>query len=163
MTVLHRHAALALAGLGLLALAPGAQAAPYGWSAPAAPRPSTLYYDTPWAITPPPPPRASLPLPPQATPYPRSSAGAVPYQRAPYGPPPASQQPPYGPPVPDDWQEAQMAQRCNVGRLVGGLFGGAVGYGVARGEGRSWAVPLGALLGQQMGCNMANSRTPLPW
>ena len=61
------------------------------------------------------------------------------------------------------WVDAQTAQRCNVGRLVGGLVGGAVGYGASRQDGRSWAVPLGALLGQGMGCNLANNRTPLPW
>ncbi|MEB3257334.1 MAG: hypothetical protein VKN83_03335 [Cyanobacteriota bacterium] len=59
--------------------------------------------------------------------------------------------------------EAQMAQRCNVGRLVGGLIGGGVGYATSRRDGRSWAVPLGALLGSQMGCNVGNGRGPVPW
>ena len=40
-----------------------------------------------------------------------------------------------------------MAQRCNVGRLVGGLLGGGLGYGFSRQDGRAWAIPLGALLG----------------
>ena len=59
--------------------------------------------------------------------------------------------------------EAQMAQRCNMGRLVGGLIGGGVGYATSRKDGRSWAVPLGALLGSQMGCNVGNGRGPVPW
>lgn len=59
--------------------------------------------------------------------------------------------------------EAQMAQRCNVGRLVGGLIGGGVGYATSRQDGRSWAVPLGALLGSQMGCNVGHGRGPVPW
>lgn len=59
--------------------------------------------------------------------------------------------------------EAQMAQRCNVGRLVGGLIGGGVGYATSRNDGRSWAVPLGALLGSQMGCNVGHGRGPVPW
>jgi hypothetical protein len=59
--------------------------------------------------------------------------------------------------------EAQMAQRCNMGRLVGGLIGGGVGYATSRKEGRSWAVPLGALLGSQMGCNVGHGRGPVPW
>lgn len=58
---------------------------------------------------------------------------------------------------------AQAIQRCNIGRLVGGLVGGGVGYAASRRDGRSWAVPLGALLGQQIGCNAGNGRTPLPW
>lgn len=59
--------------------------------------------------------------------------------------------------------EAQINQRCNVGRLVGGLIGGGVGYATSRQDGRSWAVPLGALLGSQMGCNVGNGRGPVPW
>jgi hypothetical protein len=59
--------------------------------------------------------------------------------------------------------EAQLARRCNIGRLVGGVVGGGLGYAASRQDGRSWAVPLGALLGQQMGCNLSNSKAPLPW
>lgn len=58
---------------------------------------------------------------------------------------------------------AQMAERCNVGRLVGGLVGGGIGYAASRKDGRSWAVPLGALLGQQMGCSIGAGRGPRPW
>jgi hypothetical protein len=59
--------------------------------------------------------------------------------------------------------EAQINQRCNVGRLVGGLIGGGMGYATSRQDGRSWAVPLGALLGSQMGCNVGTGRGPVPW
>lgn len=59
--------------------------------------------------------------------------------------------------------EAQLNQRCNMGRLVGGLIGGGVGYATSRQDGRSWAIPLGALLGSQMGCNMGSGRSPVPW
>ncbi|MFO0039018.1 MAG: hypothetical protein ACK522_08740 [Synechococcaceae cyanobacterium] len=59
--------------------------------------------------------------------------------------------------------EALMAQRCNIGRLVGGIVGGGIGYGASRQDGRSWAVPLGALLGQQMGCSIGAGRGPRPW
>lgn len=55
------------------------------------------------------------------------------------------------------------ARRCNTGRLVGGLLGGGAGYVASQDEGRAWAVPLGALLGSQVGCNVGNGRTPLPW
>lgn len=60
---------------------------------------------------------------------------------------------------------AQVAQdrRCNVGRLVGGLVGGGVGYAASRDDGRSWAVPLGALLGSQMGCQVGTGRGPTLW
>lgn len=57
----------------------------------------------------------------------------------------------------------QQAQRCNTGRLIGGLGGGAVAYAMSRDGGRTWAIPLGALLGSQVGCNAAAGRGPLPW
>ena len=57
----------------------------------------------------------------------------------------------------------QQAQRCNTGRLIGGLGGGAMAYAMSRGDGRAWAIPLGALLGSQVGCSAAAGRGPLPW
>ena len=57
----------------------------------------------------------------------------------------------------------QLAQRCNTGRLVGGLLGGGIGYALSRQDGRAWAIPLGALLGSQMGCSTAVGRGPRPW
>lgn len=55
------------------------------------------------------------------------------------------------------------ARRCNTGRLVGGLLGGGAGYLTSQDEGRAWAVPLGALLGSQVGCNVGSGRGPAPW
>ena len=57
----------------------------------------------------------------------------------------------------------EAAQRCGTGRLVGGLAGGALGYRLSRQDGRAWAIPLGALLGSQMGCSAAVGRGPRPW
>lgn len=85
--------------------------------------------------------------------------GSSPYGTSPYG------TSPYGA-VPDAAQPLtpmQMAQRCNTGRLVGGLLGGGLGYGLSRKDGRAWAIPLGALLGSQMGCSAAVGRGPRPW
>jgi hypothetical protein len=60
--------------------------------------------------------------------------------------------------------DAQQQQRtCQIGRLVGGLVGGGVGYAASRQDGRSWAVPLGALLGTQVGCNAAIGKGPTLW
>jgi hypothetical protein len=67
------------------------------------------------------------------------------------------------PPMDPAQAAAQMAQRCNAGRLLGGLVGGGIGYAASRKDGRSWAVPLGALLGQQMGCSIGAGRGPRPW
>lgn len=71
---------------------------------------------------------------------------------------------PYRQPVPTTWEEAQaLQQRCSIGRLVGGVIGGGIGYAASRDDGRTWAVPLGALLGSQVGCNAGQGRGPLPW
>ena len=65
---------------------------------------------------------------------------------------------------PSSWQDAQnLQQRCSIGRLVGGVLGGGLGYAASRQDGRTWAVPLGALLGSQVGCNAGQGRDPLPW
>ena len=65
---------------------------------------------------------------------------------------------------PDPRQQAQQQQRdCNRGRLIGGIVGGGLGYVASRDDGRSWAVPLGALLGSQVGCSTGSGRGPLPW
>jgi hypothetical protein len=71
--------------------------------------------------------------------------------------------PRYGP-APTSWEEAQALQRrCSIGRLVGGVVGGGIGYAASRQDGRAWAIPLGALLGSQVGCNAGQGRDPLPW
>jgi hypothetical protein len=111
--------------------------------------------------------------------YPRP-VGVAPYGRAPnpwaYGdtysdgrdvplPPPPVARAPYGTtPYPaQPLSLEQLAQRCNTGRLVGGLMGGGLGYALSRQDGRAWAIPLGALLGSQVGCSTAAGRGPVPW
>lgn len=111
--------------------------------------------------------------------YPRP-VGVAPYGRAPnpwaYGdtysdgrdvplPPPPVARAPYGQtPYPaQPLSLEQQAQRCNRGRLVGGLMGGGLGYALSRQDGRAWAIPLGALLGSQVGCSTAAGRGPVPW
>jgi hypothetical protein len=86
---------------------------------------------------------------------------------APYQDYPSQLQQPVPPPYPagpTSWEEAQLLQqRCSTGRLIGGVVGGGLGYVASRQDGRAWAVPLGALLGSQMGCNAGLGRGPLPW
>jgi len=78
-------------------------------------------------------------------------------------PPAAAPAPLPGPYATQPYSPVQLAQRCNTGRLLGGLLGGGLGYGLSRQDGRAWAVPLGALLGSQVGCSAAVGRGPLPW
>jgi hypothetical protein len=144
MKTFHRHGSRRLAGLlgttgalGLLAMPMQAWAGP--WNQPyGRPQPVNI----------------------QRVPYPVPSA--APYgngYRADYD---TDRYRAYGP-VDNEYIQAQTAQRCNVGRLVGGIVGGGLGYAMSRQDGRTWAVPLGALLGQQMGCNVGIQRAPLPW
>ncbi|MAV10771.1 MAG: hypothetical protein CMN96_04880 [Synechococcus sp. MED850] len=84
-----------------------------------------------------------------------------------YQPSPYASSTPYSsgtPYYPSAWQQVQQRQRdCNRGRLIGGIVGGGLGYVASRDDGRSWAVPLGALLGSQVGCSTGSGRGPLPW
>ena len=109
----------------------------------------------PWGqpISTPPPVPSAAPVPTRQAPPPSRWAAAAPGPDTLYDNDPAN------------WRqsEAERAQLCNVGRLVGGLLGGGVGYASSRKEGRSWAVPLGALLGSQVGCNVGAGRAPVPW
>ena len=43
---------------------------------------------------------------------------------------------------------------CTDGKIAGGLVGGGVGAALSRGEGRWGAIPLGAVLGSRIGCEM---------
>ena len=64
----------------------------------------------------------------------------------------------------EPWRQVRSTpERCNTGRLLGGLTGGAAAYALSRQDGRAWAIPLGALLGSQMGCSVAAGRGPVPW
>ena len=43
---------------------------------------------------------------------------------------------------------------CTDGKIAGGLVGGGVGAALSRGDGRWWAIPLGAVLGSRIGCEI---------
>ena len=43
---------------------------------------------------------------------------------------------------------------CSDGKIAGGLVGGGVGAALSRGDGRWWAIPLGAVLGSRIGCEV---------
>ena len=60
-------------------------------------------------------------------------------------------------------QVPPLLEQCHTGRLIGGLVGGGVGYAASRDQGRSWAIPLGVLLGSQVGCRAASGRGWTPW
>ena len=43
---------------------------------------------------------------------------------------------------------------CTDGKIAGGLLGGAAGAAMSRGDGRWWAIPLGAVVGSGIGCDI---------
>ena len=43
---------------------------------------------------------------------------------------------------------------CTDGKIAGALLGGGVGGAISRKEGRWWAIPLGAVTGAAIGCQV---------
>ena len=43
---------------------------------------------------------------------------------------------------------------CSDGKIAGALLGGGAGAALSQGDGRWWAIPLGAVLGGTIGCDM---------
>ena len=43
---------------------------------------------------------------------------------------------------------------CTDGKIAGALLGGGAGAAMSRGDGRWWAIPLGAVVGSKIGCDM---------
>ena len=43
---------------------------------------------------------------------------------------------------------------CSDGKIAGGLLGGGLGAAISRGDGRWWAIPLGAVVGSHIGCEI---------
>ena len=43
---------------------------------------------------------------------------------------------------------------CSDGKIAGGLLGGGLAAAISRGDGRWWAIPLGAVVGSRIGCEI---------
>ena len=43
---------------------------------------------------------------------------------------------------------------CSDGKVAGMLLGGAAGAAMSRGDGRWWSIPLGAVVGSAIGCDI---------
>ena len=43
---------------------------------------------------------------------------------------------------------------CSDGKFAGALLGGGAGAALSRGDGRWWAIPLGAVIGSHIGCDI---------
>ena len=43
---------------------------------------------------------------------------------------------------------------CSDRKIAGGLLGGGLGAALSRDDGRWWAIPLGAVLGSRIGCEI---------
>ena len=44
---------------------------------------------------------------------------------------------------------------CSDGTAAGAILGGGLGAVLSRGDGRWWAIPLGAVVGSHIGCDLA--------
>ena len=51
-------------------------------------------------------------------------------------------------------KSANFKDDCTDGKIAGALLGGGIGGAVSRKEGRWWAVPLGAVTGAAIGCQV---------
>ena len=43
---------------------------------------------------------------------------------------------------------------CTDGKIAGGLLGGGLAAAISQGDGRWWAIPLGAVVGSRIGCEI---------
>ena len=43
---------------------------------------------------------------------------------------------------------------CGDGKIAGGILGGGLAAAISRGDGRWWAIPLGAVVGSHIGCDI---------
>ena len=43
---------------------------------------------------------------------------------------------------------------CTDGKVAGALLGGAAGAAMSRGDGRWWSIPIGAVVGSAIGCDI---------
>ena len=43
---------------------------------------------------------------------------------------------------------------CTDGKVAGAVLGGGLGAAISRGDGRWWAIPLGAVVGSRIGCEI---------
>ena len=50
--------------------------------------------------------------------------------------------------------ESIKNDECTDGKIAGALLGGGLGGAISRKEGRWWAVPLGAVTGAAIGCQV---------
>ena len=56
--------------------------------------------------------------------------------------------------IPCGGTKAVKNDECTDGKIAGALIGGGVGGAISRKEGRWWAVPLGAVTGAAIGCQV---------
>ena len=56
--------------------------------------------------------------------------------------------------IPCGGKAEKIGDDCTDGKVAGALIGGGVGGAISRKEGRWWAVPLGAVTGAAIGCQV---------
>ena len=56
--------------------------------------------------------------------------------------------------IPCGGEKVEKNDECTDGKIAGALLGGGAGAAMSRGDGRWWAIPLGAVVGGTIGCDL---------
>ena len=52
------------------------------------------------------------------------------------------------------YRPSRDGNECGDGKIAGGLLGGGLAAAISQGDGRWWAIPLGAVVGSHIGCDI---------
>ena len=52
------------------------------------------------------------------------------------------------------YRPSRDGNECGDGKIAGGILGGGLAAAISQGDGRWWAIPLGAVVGSHIGCDI---------